>query len=91
MEIVAAHEELSVVGLSVGSNWREAVIQARESGARQIAVADPKEAVFVRGKPHLALPVQCKGVDLSSSRMFGSQSSLPCKALSLSTFPSMAA
>ena len=48
MEIVAAHEELSVVGLSVGSNWREAVIQARESGARQIAVADPASAAEAR-------------------------------------------
>ncbi len=44
MEIAAAREDLSVVGLSVGSNWREALIQARESGARTIAVADPVAA-----------------------------------------------
>jgi len=44
MEIAAAREDLEVVGLSVGSSWREAVIQARESGARNIAVADPAAA-----------------------------------------------
>ncbi len=44
MEIAASREDLAVVGLSVGSNWREAVIQAREAGARTIAVADPAAA-----------------------------------------------
>ena len=40
MEIAASREDLKVVGLSVGSSWREAVVQARESGAMTIAVAD---------------------------------------------------
>jgi 1-deoxy-D-xylulose-5-phosphate reductoisomerase len=44
MEIAALHEDLEVVGVSVNSNWREAVIQARHSGARTIAVADPAAA-----------------------------------------------
>jgi 1-deoxy-D-xylulose-5-phosphate reductoisomerase len=44
MEIAASREDLEVVGLSVNSNWREAVIQARHCGAGTIAVADPKAA-----------------------------------------------
>ena len=44
MEIVAMQDDLEVVGVSVNSNWREAVIQARESGARTVAVADPGAA-----------------------------------------------
>jgi 1-deoxy-D-xylulose-5-phosphate reductoisomerase len=50
MEIIAAGEDLSVCGLAVGNNWREAVIQARESGARTIAVADPVAAEKARGE-----------------------------------------
>jgi 1-deoxy-D-xylulose-5-phosphate reductoisomerase len=48
MEIAASREDLEVVGLSVGSNWREGVIQARESGAGTIAVADPEAAADAR-------------------------------------------
>jgi 1-deoxy-D-xylulose-5-phosphate reductoisomerase len=44
MEIAASREDLKVVGLSVGSSWREAVVQARESGAMTIAVADTASA-----------------------------------------------
>ncbi len=44
MEIVAASGDLEAVGLSVGSNWREAIIQARESGVRNLAVADSDAA-----------------------------------------------
>ena len=50
MEIVASREDLSVVGLSVGSNWREALIQAREAGADTIAVADPGAAGEARAE-----------------------------------------
>jgi 1-deoxy-D-xylulose-5-phosphate reductoisomerase len=44
MEIAASREDLEVVGLSVKKNWREAVIQARQSEAGFIAVADPEAA-----------------------------------------------
>ncbi len=44
MEIAALREDLEVAGLSVKSNWREAVIQARQSGTRILAVADPAAA-----------------------------------------------
>lgn len=50
MEIIAAGEDLSVCGLAVGANWREAVIQARESGARTIAIADPDAAEQARSE-----------------------------------------
>ncbi len=50
MEIAASREDLVVVGLSVGSNWREAVIQAREAGARTIAVADPAAAAEAKAE-----------------------------------------
>lgn len=48
MEIVASREDLEVLGLSVRSNWREALIQARQSGAGTIAVADPEAALEAR-------------------------------------------
>lgn len=44
MEIVAAGDDLAVAGLAVGSNWREAVVQARQAGVGVIAVADPEAA-----------------------------------------------
>ena len=44
MEIVAADDDLSVAGVAAGSNWREAIVQARESGAGFLALADPDAA-----------------------------------------------
>jgi 1-deoxy-D-xylulose-5-phosphate reductoisomerase len=44
MEIVAADDGLSVAGVAAGSNWREALVQARESGASMLALADPGAA-----------------------------------------------
>jgi 1-deoxy-D-xylulose-5-phosphate reductoisomerase len=44
MEIVAADDGLSVAGVAAGSNWREALVQARESGAPVLALADPEAA-----------------------------------------------
>lgn len=44
MEIIAMRDELELVGLAVGTSWREAVIQGRESGLDTIAVADPAAA-----------------------------------------------
>jgi 1-deoxy-D-xylulose-5-phosphate reductoisomerase len=48
MEIAAMQEDLQVVGVSVNSSWREAVIQARQSGAGTIAVSDPEAAAQAR-------------------------------------------
>jgi 1-deoxy-D-xylulose-5-phosphate reductoisomerase len=48
MEIAASREDLSVAGLSVGSSWREVVIQARESEAEFIAIADRQAAAEAR-------------------------------------------
>lgn len=45
-----SNEGLDVVGLSVESNWRKAVIQARESGAGTIAVSDPAAALDARAE-----------------------------------------
>ncbi len=50
MEIAASREDLAVVGLSVNSNWREALIQARESGAGAVAVADEAAATEARAE-----------------------------------------
>jgi 1-deoxy-D-xylulose-5-phosphate reductoisomerase len=44
MEIVAADDDLSVAGVAAGSNWREALVQARESGSPFLALADPEAA-----------------------------------------------
>lgn len=48
MEIAASRDDLEVVGLSVDSNWREALIQATESRARFVAVADAGAATEAR-------------------------------------------
>jgi len=48
MEISAMQEDLEVVGVSVNSNWREAVIQARQSGARNIAISESAAAAEAR-------------------------------------------
>ena len=42
LEIVAASEELSVVGLAAGSSWETALEQAREHGVPDVALADPR-------------------------------------------------
>ncbi|MCB0827853.1 MAG: 1-deoxy-D-xylulose-5-phosphate reductoisomerase [Solirubrobacterales bacterium] len=44
LEIINARDGMKAVGLAVGSNWQEAVVQARGSGAGAIAVSDPESA-----------------------------------------------
>jgi 1-deoxy-D-xylulose-5-phosphate reductoisomerase len=44
LEIVAASEELSVVGLAAGSSWVEAIEQARQHGVPAVAIADLRAA-----------------------------------------------
>jgi len=44
LEIVAASEQLEVVGLAAGSSWERALAQAREHGVDAVALADPAAA-----------------------------------------------
>lgn len=44
LEIVNAREDMTAVGLAVGSSWQEAVVQARGCGAGTVAVSDPESA-----------------------------------------------
>jgi 1-deoxy-D-xylulose-5-phosphate reductoisomerase len=49
LEIVAASEELQVVGLAAGSSWEQAVEQAGRHGVPTIALADDDAAARARG------------------------------------------
>ena len=44
LEIVAASDSLAVAGLAAGSNWEQAVEQARAHGIAVLALADPEAA-----------------------------------------------
>jgi 1-deoxy-D-xylulose-5-phosphate reductoisomerase len=44
LEVIAASEELRVVGLAAGRSWETTVTQAREHGVGTIALADPDAA-----------------------------------------------
>jgi len=46
LEIINSRDDLEAVGLSVGSSWREGVLQARGAGANFLAVADPEAAAL---------------------------------------------
>jgi len=48
LEIVAASEELQVVGLAAGSSWEEAVEQARQHGVPTVALSDGDAAEKAR-------------------------------------------
>jgi len=49
LEIVAASEELEVVGLAAGSSWERTLAQASEHGVRSVAFADEDAARAARG------------------------------------------
>jgi 1-deoxy-D-xylulose-5-phosphate reductoisomerase len=49
LEIVAASEELQVVGLAAGASWEQAIEQARQHGVSTVALADPSAAERARG------------------------------------------
>src|SRR3954470_12412748 len=49
LEVVAASEELAVVGLAAGSRWERVVEQARDHGVPAIALADAEAAAAARG------------------------------------------
>jgi 1-deoxy-D-xylulose-5-phosphate reductoisomerase len=44
LEIVAAADDLSIVGLAAGSSWEPALEQARQHGVPAVAFADPQAA-----------------------------------------------
>jgi 1-deoxy-D-xylulose-5-phosphate reductoisomerase len=48
LQIVAASDELQVVGLAAGSNWEQAVEQARQHGVPTVALADAEAAERAR-------------------------------------------
>ena len=49
LEIVAASDELEVVGLAAGSRWERVLAQAGEHGVRSVAFADVDSARAARG------------------------------------------
>jgi 1-deoxy-D-xylulose-5-phosphate reductoisomerase len=49
LEIVAASEELEVVGLAAGTSWERTLAQASEHGVRTVAFADEDAARAARG------------------------------------------
>jgi 1-deoxy-D-xylulose-5-phosphate reductoisomerase len=44
LEIINAREDMTAVGLAVGSSWQEAIVQARGCGAGTVAISDPESA-----------------------------------------------
>jgi 1-deoxy-D-xylulose-5-phosphate reductoisomerase len=48
LEIVAASDDLQVVGLAAGSSWESALEQARQHGVPEVALADPEAAERAR-------------------------------------------
>jgi 1-deoxy-D-xylulose-5-phosphate reductoisomerase len=48
LQIVAASDELQIVGLAAGSNWEQAVEQARQHGVPTVALADADAAERAR-------------------------------------------
>ncbi|MGK2932765.1 MAG: 1-deoxy-D-xylulose-5-phosphate reductoisomerase [Solirubrobacterales bacterium] len=44
LEIINGRDDLEAVGLCVGSNWQEAVVQARGCGAEYVAIRDEEAA-----------------------------------------------
>ena len=49
LEIVAASDELQVVGLAAGSSWEDLIEQARSHGVPAVCLADPAAAELARG------------------------------------------
>jgi 1-deoxy-D-xylulose-5-phosphate reductoisomerase len=49
LEVVAASDDLQVVGLAAGSAWEQTVAQARQHGVPAVAFADPGAAERARG------------------------------------------
>ena len=81
LEVVAASEELSVVGLAADRRWERVVEQARDHGVPQIALADDEAATAARaawngqvleGEDGVRELVAASGADLVLNGIVGS-------------------
>jgi 1-deoxy-D-xylulose-5-phosphate reductoisomerase len=81
LEVVAASEELSVVGLAAGRRWERLVEQAREHGVPAIALADSEAAAsaseawkgrVLTGEEGVRELIAASGADLVLNGMVGS-------------------
>jgi 1-deoxy-D-xylulose-5-phosphate reductoisomerase len=80
LEIVAASQQLQVVGLSAATSWEQAVGQARQHGVPTVALADPDAAERARsawdgrvleGEQGIRELVASSGADLVLNGMVG--------------------
>jgi 1-deoxy-D-xylulose-5-phosphate reductoisomerase len=81
LEVVAASEELSVVGLAADRSWERLVAQARDHGVPAIALADSEAAVaasgawngrVLTGEEGIRELIAASGADLVLNGMVGS-------------------
>src|SRR3954466_11870124 len=81
LEVVAASEELSVVGLAAGRHWERLTEQARDHGVPAIALADPEAAAaasqawngrVLTGEEGIRDLIAASGADLVLNGMVGS-------------------
>src|SRR3954463_14986504 len=81
LEVVAASEELSVVGLAAGRRWERVVEQARDHGVPHVALADAEAAAAARdawngrvleGEEGVRELVAASGADLVLNGVVGS-------------------
>src|SRR4051795_4814428 len=81
LEVVAASEELSIVGLAAGRRWERLVEQARDHGVPAIALADPEGAAAAQdawkgrvltGEEGIRELIATSGADLVLNGMVGS-------------------
>src|SRR4051794_28492157 len=81
LEVVAASEELSVIGLAAGRHWERLTEQARDHGVPAIALADPEAAAaasqawngrVLTGEEGIRELIAASGADLVLNGMVGS-------------------
>lgn len=81
LEVAGGSADLEVVGLSAGSSWEQLVVQARETGARRIALSDPAAAQRARsewdgevleGPEGLTELIASSGADMALNALVGS-------------------
>src|SRR3954452_2871153 len=81
LEVIAASEDLSVVGLAAGRRWERVVEHARDYGVPAIALADPQaaaeasgawDAQVLAGEEGVRELIAGSGADLVLNRIVGS-------------------
>jgi 1-deoxy-D-xylulose-5-phosphate reductoisomerase len=86
LEIVAASEELQVVGLAAGTSWEQALEQARQHGVPAVALADAGAAELARsawdgrvldGEEGIRELIAASGADLVLNGMVGAAGLAP--------------